>query len=329
VEQKRGINEIGLLLAEHRKRAGFRSAAAAAAAFGWSASTLVAHESCRRRIGPFDAERYAAAFDEERRAFEDRDLAVRKLDELTRRPPAPGVSGPLPIDVGRRLALARRVRGFKRRAASCAAFGFPRPTLTAHELGASAIPHTQGSIYGRAYQISLDWLMKGVLPSGLGPRVDERLRSDPNPSGEEADELAALADEYIPPDRASLQAVTAFAVQGSGAAIREVVLHYEAATGFSELNGAPRLWALPEEYDRLLLGARGEDIVILPTGDGGRLFVDASDHAIVRRGRFLYVDAHSRPVIVAQPASEFSPSTSGLRLVGRILAEFTVFRDRA
>lgn len=326
-EQNRfGNEEAGALLAELRRRAGFSSASAAAAAFGWSASTLSAHESARRRIAPLDAERYSWAFDCESATFQDPSRAAAKLEQL-RREAAP--SGPTPrepsrLDVGRRLTFARRVRGFKKRSSACATFGFPRPTLTAHELGSSAIPDAQGRIYAKAYGISLDWLANGILPSGLGVPIDRRLRSDPIPSEEAADRLSELADRYIAPDRASLGALKAFVHEGSTGLIREVMPDYGNENGISDLEGAPRFWSLPEDYDLQLLGARAENIVVLPNGRGGRFFVEALDRNVGKRGDFVYVDERSRPVIVRQPSDAVSASDK--RLVGRLLAEINVYR---
>ena len=52
----------GLRLTEARKRAGFKSARAAALAFGWAESSYRAHETGFRTIGIDDAERYASGF---------------------------------------------------------------------------------------------------------------------------------------------------------------------------------------------------------------------------------------------------------------------------
>lgn len=326
-EQNRfGSVDTGALLAELRRRAGFSSASAAAAAFGWSASTLSAHESGRRRIAPLDAERYGSAFNCESAAFQDASRAAAELERLRRERAASAstVREPSRLDVGRRLTFARRVRGFKKRSSACAAFGFPRPTLTAHELGSSAIPDAQGRLYAKAYGVSLDWLTNGVLPSGLGAAVDRRLRSDPNPSEETADEMAHVADRYVAPDRAGLGVPKAFAHEGSTGLIREVVSDYESENGISEIEGAPRFWSLPEDYDLQLLGARAENIVVLPNGRGGRFFVDALDRNVGNRGSFLYVDGNSRPVIV--PQASVRGATTGKRLVGRLLAEINVYR---
>jgi hypothetical protein len=273
-----------------------------------------------------DAERYSQAFNCESAAFQNPSRAAAKLEQLRSET---GSSGPTVheasrLDAGRRLTFARRVRGFRRRSSACAAFGFPRPTLTAHELGSSPIPDAQGRIYAKAYGVSLEWLMNGILPSGLGAAVDRRLRSDPIPSEETADGLAGLADRYVAPDRAGLGVPKTFIHEGSTGLIREVVPDYENENGISELEGAPRYWSLPEDYDLRLLGARAENIVVLPNGRGGRLFVDALDRDVGKRGDFLYVDGNSRPAIVPQPADP--GSTTGKRLVGRVLAEINVYR---
>jgi len=320
-----GNKEIGKLLAELRTRAGFSSAAAAAAAFGWSASTLAAHEGGRRRISPLDAEVYADVFHVKMHALQNPKLAVLTLDELKKEAVhrRPLTRGGASIDVGHRLVLARRLRGFRKRSRACATFGFARPNLTAHELGVNAIADVQGSIYAKAYGISLDWLMNGSLPSGLGVHVDERLREDPNPLEEEVDRLAELVNEYAAPDRADLDALRAFIPEGSGTSIREVVPDFGSPAGFSDDGRAPRLWSLPDNFDRNWLGARAEDIVVLPYGrEGGRFFVDVSDHDIRKNGDFLYVDARSELEIARQPrlVGDWN-GTSEKRLIGRVLAE--------
>lgn len=61
-------------LRNYRVAAGFKSVAAAAARYGWTASTLRSHENGNRTIGPDDAERYAAKFSRPGRRISGQDI---------------------------------------------------------------------------------------------------------------------------------------------------------------------------------------------------------------------------------------------------------------
>lgn len=316
---------ISELLREVRKRAGFQSAQAAATAYGWSGSTLSAHEGGRRRIGPLDAERYADTFGMKAVNFLDATAAAAMLNHLAadtaslKKRPASNAS-----EVGHRLIAARIARGFRKRARACAFFGFPRPMLTAHELGIGRLVNTQGSVYAKAYAIELPWLLNGTLPSGLGDVADERIRAEPHLSDATIEQLARISNNYVPTRSAGLTGTTAAAVFGLGE-IREVVADRHRSVGYAEVS-PPAFWSMPEGFDRQLLGSSAVNLVSVPDGWGGRFFVDTNDHDIGRKGRFLYVDRESRVHSIQQPSTARSDLADPL-LVGRILAQIIVFRD--
>ncbi|MDB5670954.1 MAG: family transcriptional regulator, partial [Alphaproteobacteria bacterium] len=321
-----GTTAVSELLRTLRVRAGFESAAAAAIAYGWSGSTLAAHEGGRRRVSPLDAERYGEAFGYSPDVFQKPHQALNALRTISaeRRDSTQSQLEPSARAMGGRLIVARRVRGFKRRSGACARLGFPRPTLTAHELGINSLVDTQGSDYATAYGIRLDWLLNGTFPSGLGSKVDEFLQNTSSPSDDDLDALAKIAGDYTPLHLADLRARVATEVQTG--AIREAIPDYRSPKGFSELLPL-RLWSMPHDYDRKYFGAPSDYIVALPDSRGGRFFVDVSDHDISKEGGFLLVDSASRVLVLEYP-SRAGVVTAPTRLIGRVLAQMTVYARR-
>lgn len=318
-------NGIPTLIRTLRVRAGFESAAAAAIAFGWSGSTLAAHEGGRRRVGPLDASRYGETFGYDPRVFTDPGRALEALSTIsTERPDSiQSPSRQSAREVGKRLVIARRVRGFKKRSLACGRLGVSRPTLTAHELGINSLVDTQGSDYANAYGIRLDWLLNGLFPSGLGSEVDKLLENSPSPREDELDALSEIAEDFTP---LFLAGTRSSGTELRTGAVREAVPHYGSPEGFSELLPL-RLWFMPQDYDRKYFGAPSNDIVALPDSRGGRFFVDVSDHDISKEGDFLLVDPASRVLVVEYP-SRAGVDTAGMRMVGRVLAQMTIYARR-
>jgi len=108
-----------------RERAGFRSAREAALAFGWPIGTYQAHERAVRKMSPEQEAKYIQAFD-------SRPAALSTVD---------------PNRMAFRLAVARRLRGFRSASAAVAHFKWKKSTYHSHEAGNAHIDADRAKLY--------------------------------------------------------------------------------------------------------------------------------------------------------------------------------------
>jgi hypothetical protein len=143
-----------------RARAGFRSAREAALAFGWPVGTYQAHERGVRKMSSEQEAKY-------RQAFFSRPAALSTTD---------------PKRTAFRLAVARRLRGFRSASASVEHFNWKKSTYHSHEGGNARIDAARAKLYADAYGVSARWLVEGVRPSHLGDRFDDAFEQIKTPS---------------------------------------------------------------------------------------------------------------------------------------------------
>jgi hypothetical protein len=156
-----------------RKAAGFETAAAAAAHFGWSVGRYRSHESGARNIPGEDVRRYAKSFKTPPATLHapDWDTVDRLLDEARKASEVPR------IEIAKRLRCARILRGLPSAAAASKILGIGTPTYLKHENGSNGINDDMAQFYAQEFRISPDWLLSGERPSGLGASVDSRIHS--------------------------------------------------------------------------------------------------------------------------------------------------------
>lgn len=337
-----GDKDAATILKAARIAAGFRSAAAAAAHFGWSADTLRGHESGARRISEDDAKKYATSFGVEMRQL------LKPPGHLSRRTAQnleklkAGEAQKVRDQrkrVSQRLRLARIVRGFPTLTSAASYLDAPRGTVNNHETGANGLSERVAEAYGQAYGIEVGWLLRGVLPSGLGVEIDRALATA------RASDLKALA-EVLPatpmrssPDVSRIRilfndAISRTAREGDGERLYEVdVTDIEK---LRQVHSVPsnRAWELPSGLLSKLIGSNASDVVVLaiPRDDanrvlGDRLFVDRSKRDVSSGGLFAYLLDGGKLEIVkylrGQPALFHDPEA----LIGKIVASFASHRD--
>jgi len=158
----------GRALQALRIAAGFRSAAAAAARYKWSASRYVSHESGARPILADDAKRYAAAYGVKEKQILSpdpdwlRDLQERNGSELYRS--KKGRAG--------RLFCARILAGYASYAEVARKWDIKPSTYLKHEQGENALGDHFIELYGLIFGVRAEWLRSGELPSGMGSEID-------------------------------------------------------------------------------------------------------------------------------------------------------------
>lgn len=290
-----------------RIAAGFRSATAAAAAFGWSGNTLRGHESGTRKISEQDAKKYAVAFgvnvnhilgSGDTRKDSDIDRSLERLiatetskEEKKRK------------EIAERLVFARIVRGFDKLSSAAAYLGAPPGTVSNHERGENKISERLAEAYALAYAISPAWLLRGELPSGLGPEVDKALASRGVTLARLALRFSSGDDSWRIVDVTKVRSQFANATarqtvkDETSERIHEIDMRDADALRFGVDRESPRAtWQLPAGLAPSLLGSRSEDLFIIavPRGDrdwelGDRLFVDRSKRDVGRGGMFAYL----------------------------------------
>jgi hypothetical protein len=321
---------IANLLAEARRRAGFPTAAAAAAAYGWSDVTLRAHERGARRISPSDAEKYALAFGLPVEALEDSARASFELDRLRSRRSAAPTFAQSKEDVGRRLKIARLIRGFDTVRAAADEFGFAQPTLTAHEGGLNRVTERMSLTYAVAYGVMPAWLLQGIPPSGLGSRVDDLLAADPDGEGISMRELRRLVGTDAETD--SLNRLLRDA-RWSGAAgldgddVPELSARQIGSEPSCEGFESRRMWKLPKGLAKAMVGSEAGALVVVSVEfrqggleAGDRVFVDVIKRDIREGGKFAYLDEGR--LRVHHHAVGSKPASDRERLLGKVVGVF-------
>jgi hypothetical protein len=169
----RGASPVHRALQAARKAAGFDTAAAAAAHFGWPVGRYRSHESGARSIFEDDFRRYAKAFEVAASHLRNPkpEVVARQFERALK-----ATKGPK-LEIARRLRCARILRGFPSAGAASQALGVATPTYLKHENGANGIQNEMLGYYSHELGISPNWLLTGGLPSGLGDSVDSRIRT--------------------------------------------------------------------------------------------------------------------------------------------------------
>lgn len=161
----------GRALQALRIAAGFKSAAAAATRYGWSASRYASHESGNRPILAEDAKRYAAAY-----GVQEKQLLF----------PAPGWLKTLQDQAGYdqwrqkkgradRLAAARILAGYPSYAEVARSWDLKPSTYLKHEQGENSLADHFIELYAEIFGVHAEWLRSGELPSGLGAEIDDNI----------------------------------------------------------------------------------------------------------------------------------------------------------
>lgn len=338
-----GDPRLGKLLAAARKRAGFSSAAAAALAYGWPEASLRAHERGGRKIGASDAEKYEAAFGLPAGSLQDRHLAGYQLGELTRAQLSRLKDSPIEDNsssneqVGLRLKIARKLRGFETVAAAAKEFGFAHPTLAAHEAGTNRVSELMALAYASAYGISSLWLLKGIQPSGLGARVDQRLAVQPSLETISFREVRSLAERETPPDYFEVRKLVEEAIHKQRVSASDADDIPEANPDQFGPSGpnegaiaSTRRWRLPKGFVSNMLSANPSRVVAVAVDVpneglkiGDRVFVDTGRRDVGLGGQFAYSYGKGHLIVRTHPMGQHAiPVEQTGVLIGRVVAVF-------
>ena len=326
-------------LREARKDAGFKSARAAAITFSWSESSYAAHESGARGMSKEQEKKYFDAFASlmTSKSSGYRHVSMLTNDEANRRGS--------PRLTGRRLYIARRLAGFETAKQATTLYRWNAQTYYAHESGRHGISPDFAQLYGGAFGVSPNWLLRGKQPSGLT-----------NDSGRHADLLEELAtkfvnskDKHLPeallrvarPDRRATQnqglelrkqsvpkAIAPRAINAAGD-----VLDVVRERPLSISDGAPppgkAAWGFPVGFleqvwkiksTNLVVFALSTDVQYAGVSAGDRILVDADDidfrpgpHFAIREGETGVSIMQQRPA-----GSRLSPMQI---VLGRVVAK--------
>ncbi|TWI76482.1 hypothetical protein IQ16_00723 [Bradyrhizobium huanghuaihaiense] len=336
--QNLGIPETGQLLRLARMSAGFSSAKAAAIHYGWSEPSMRAHESGTRKIGSEDATRYAAAFGLSAEAFRGGNAAKAEIDRLREAPALVEdrvATERRPAAVGARLKLARKVRGFVSAYDFSVASGIVQSTVGSHEAGNSPVNDRMAEAYAEALGISVSWLARGALPSGLGEDADKIIAAAPSLSALDAAYLARIAEPgpAFDRDKVKLLVAAAKAHRAPATSEEDEIHEVEASSIVQSMASARRLrtWKIPKGLLQTLFDAPPSDTVILALDrpiqgmmQGDRLFVDTSRRDWMAGGEFAFCGADGR-IFLAKHSG--GPATSEGSLIGRVVGR--LLREQA
>jgi hypothetical protein len=340
-----GDKDAATLLKAARVAAGFRSAAAAAVHFGWSADTLRGHESGTRSISEDDAKKYSASFGMEvRQLLKPPSHLSRKTAQNLEKLKA-GEAQKVKDQrkrVSQRLRLARIVRGFPTLTSAAFYLGASRGTVNNHETGANGISERVAEAYGQAYGIEMGWLLRGTLPSGLGDEIDRALASA------RAGDLAVLADTLPTTPLPSSQDTSRIRILFNDATSKTVGARAGGGERLYEVDAAEsdqlrqdypvssnRAWELPSGLLSKLIGSNAADVVVLaiPRDNpnwklGDRLFVDRSKRDVSLGGLFAYLMEGQRELeIVKHVRGKKTFVHDPEALIGKVVASFASHRD--
>ena len=316
-----GSTEMANRLFAARRAAGFKSARQAAQKFGWSEATYRAHETATRYLNDGTARHYAKAFGVAAAwllkgegtgpkvdpAREEK-FAVRKYHSRK-----DARENPLAA-AGKRLRLSRRLAGFRSVTAAAKKFGFGRTTLNAHEQGQNNISDEAARVYGMAFGVRSDWLVRGTLPSGYPPEIEKYIDSLMDlhnaPESEARDHLPAFVAPSVRP--ATMKKISKRRTKPSQPprpasvdVVPEISLDhlYDAAvrqTGFE--NAKPtHQWTFPGGYLSETLGCKPEAAIIVAAQHDfsnirrfDRLVVDSTPKALIWGEAYLLLGKRSR-----------------------------------
>lgn len=335
--QSFGIREAGQLLRFARVLAGFTSAKAAAIHFGWSEPLMRAHESATRKIGIKDAEKYASAFGVSGDAFRSGDAAMAEIERLREKSailPEEAPAGTRPADVGARLKLARKARGFGSSFDFGAAYGFAPSTLGSHEAGNSPVKERMIEAYAEALAVSTSWLARGDFPSGFGELADRLIASVKSLSEIDPAYIARIAEAAPPPDVDKVRDLLSDSKmrRAAGSSEEDDIYEVEPASVVQTLGAARRLraWKLPKGLLQTLFDTSPSNAIILALdrpiegmAQGDRVFVDTSRRDWTAGGEFVFCGPDGRIFLAKFSDKSADPGRGVLigRVVGRLLRE--------
>lgn len=331
-----GSAAIAITLKASRVQAGFRSAAAAALAHGWSENSLRGHESGTRKISRADALKYAEAFNirPEQLLYENVDKRERaqqlaRLEQV--KIAAAGREAKQKKEVAARLRFARIVRGFPTLSAATQHLGLNRATAGMHENAINSISERLAEAYSTAYGVTVPWLLHGVLPSGLGPHVDQKLGSKDQDLVELAPECQALATKMatVAPDQLQQQFEIALSRPNRGSADEM----YETDVGRHDFQSSDReegrSWVLPSGLMSKLIGSVPAEVSVIAIDRpqarwmvGDRVFIDSSRRDISVGGHFAYDTAQGIVIEHYNPGTSATGVRTDATLLGKVVASF-------
>lgn len=333
------LTDGALVLRAARKRAGFASAAAAAAKLGVGNAKFRAQEAGYRGISPEDAAKYGVALGIKAGDLLDPDPSTvdRMLRESRRlEDGADEQTANARWQVARRLKLARAARGYATAADACRKFKLTVQTYLGHEAGKRALSPAVARFYAAAFSIREEWLSQGHLPSGLGKRLDVRLAS--NPQIDNPARFQGLADPQASVDPTRLDELRAAAVErqsvplpGGGEVLRGIRFSDLRRKGILALSSAPaQLWTMPPGYVRHSLRSAKDHVVVMEAdiaasrmAPGDRLFVDVSQTDLGQGGTFLVICGKDIRVFDTRYRRR-SANSGNLVVVGRIRARLSI-----
>ena len=322
-----GDPAVAARLMDARRAAGFKSARAAAAAYGWSIHTYQAHESAARDLKPPDIERYASALGvssvwiSEGVGAAPRSPALvsaanrspfKELDDPERMALAAALTE-MQFSAGR-LAVARMLAGFKSASAACRYYGWTRSTYGGHEGGRLPIPASWCDVYGAAYGVLPGWIRNGTDPAGLPDTVAAAVRREeraapwvrhPDGAVSRSWDAASLGDllamHALPSRRGGTAEVKAMhrrrEAEKSARSMALSASEIELVTGIPLESGSRRddLWGFPREFLRRRLGVVTASTLAVPaTRDepngiarAGDVFVIDTSDTTLRDGYYV------------------------------------------
>lgn len=337
----KSLNAPALLLRAARLHAGFSSARAAAAAFGWSEGVYRNHEAGLRRYSERDEEKYGRAFNVGPHLHSVLDLL--KID-LLHLPKAVDVMefghGPEPrkaerADAGLRLTVARVVAAFPTVEPACESYAWNRRTYVSHELGTNGFNERQAQAYAKAYGVTPEWLIRGTTPSGLPGAAEQffvehkkglRRHLIPRNFGEWASErrrgaptdVAGIASSYSTQDTRPIAERRLLTILDAS--------DLAASSTLPAHSGGDRGWSVPLADLESLAPGRAKNLVGVWV-DYRLVFIDPTDNAPTS-GSYLVTNPGRTLIRLAEfNAGKSSTAAADDTVFGRVIAVLARIAD--
>ena len=317
-----------------RKAAGFSSASHAATGHDWPKSLYRAQESATRSVRMDDIARFATAFnvtaewllDGQPQTTRDHNAARRLIESSLDRQRE---NASARQERGSRLTIARVMAAFTTQNAAAQYFGWSRDTLSGHEAGRGSMSPAALRLYCAAFGVHAAWLRDGIMPSGLGANVDNRITT-----GSGHRQLSGVADPNRRGDIVTVKSLSLIRPTTKVAPAKSSKIHngqVEFLDGSSNDCGpASELWQLRFKADENFLLARvlsATPDLRFQTGDiliikAGRDDPDPGRYAICDDGLgvrvFTYEDYHTT-LETMRRTGQWIP----LKVHGRVLGRLT------
>jgi len=323
-----------------RHAAGFQSARAAAAKFGWRQAIYRAHETANRLAPEESVRAYAQAFgvkEEWLRTGRGRgpEPPATRRDMFKLRRKAAKARHAVPRHAaGKRVRLARRLAGFGSVTAAAKYFGFPRTTLNGRETGQNSVSPTAARLYALAFGADATWIAEGTLPSGYSREIESQLDALIGlHAASEAQARRKLKGFMVPHGDPHDVAVamrrpkSASPRKEKGDRVPEIAadqVRRLAEEGLGEKTRSSGLWTFPPGYLSETMGCdpRGAAIVAAPHDVGpnrrfDRLVIDTRARTPVVGSSYLVVDGDSGATLMLVTAG-FSLPVGRLLIAGQV-----------